>query len=119
MGKDSRKAGPIVMKTITIDATNKIAIHSGDIEIADGGVKFTTEAGFAEVTSTWPGTRFVELWNNLPGVTRITKFKDRKTAILRIWAAIEKMEPTSSLDTPGPSAKKPARKEAASGSKTD
>jgi hypothetical protein len=33
--------------------------------------------------------RLVAIWNALPGVTPISKFKDRKTAARRLWAAFE------------------------------
>jgi hypothetical protein len=78
------------MKTFTIDATNKIAVHSGDIEIASDGVKFTSETGFTDATVAWPASRLVDLWNNLPGAKPVAKFKDRNTAIRRIWAAVER-----------------------------
>ena len=106
------------MKTYTIDASNKVAVHSGDVEIADGTVKFTTEAGLADATSTWAASRLVELWNNLPGAKPVAKFKDRKTAIRRIWAAIAKLEPSRPAKPAEPSAKKGAVKKGA-GSKTD
>jgi hypothetical protein len=48
-------------------------------------------------------SRLVSLWNALLGVTPITKFKDRKTAVRRLWAAFQKIPPSS--------AKKSARSE--------
>ncbi len=107
------------MKTFAIDASNQVAVHSGDVGIAGDAAKFTTEAEFAEATSTWPGSRLIEVWNNLPGATRVAKFKDRKTAIRRIWTAIEKMEPTPSPKSGAAPQKKSAVKKAAAGSKTD
>jgi len=35
--------------------------------------------------------RLVAIWNALPGVTSISKFKDRKTAARRLWAAFERL----------------------------
>ena len=72
----------------------------------------------AEATGTWPASRLIELWNNLPGAKPVAKFKDRKTAIHRLWAAIEKMEPESPKSA-GVSTKKTIAKKAAAGSKTD
>ena len=43
----------------------------------------------------WPTARLVEIWNSLPGVTPVTKFKDRKTAAGRIWKAIQTLDSTS------------------------
>jgi DNA-binding MarR family transcriptional regulator len=48
-------------------------------------------------------SRLVSLWNALPGVTPITKFRDRKTAVRRLWAGLQQ--------TPLSSAKKSARPE--------
>ena len=39
-------------------------------------------------TTTWPGSRLVEVWNNLPQVNQVTRFTNRQTAIRRIWRAI-------------------------------
>jgi len=48
-------------------------------------------------------SRLVSLWNALPGVAPIRKFRDRKTAVRRLWAGIQQIPP--------PSAQKPARPE--------
>jgi hypothetical protein len=36
----------------------------------------------------WPAERLVAIWNSLPGVTPVKKFKDRTTAGTRIWKNI-------------------------------
>jgi hypothetical protein len=41
----------------------------------------------------WPASRLVEIWNSLPGVTRVKKFQSRKTAVSRIWTAIQGLQP--------------------------
>jgi hypothetical protein len=41
----------------------------------------------------------VEIWNSLPGVSPIERFKDGKTALLRIWKRIQ------GLGTPEPTKK--------------
>jgi len=41
----------------------------------------------------WPGSRLVEIWNNLPRVRQIAKFTDRQTGVQRIWKAIQRLEP--------------------------
>jgi hypothetical protein len=38
-----------------------------------------------------PAAKLVVLWNALPGVSRVAKFKDRETAAKRLWAAFEKL----------------------------
>ena len=44
-------------------------------------------------TSDVPPSRLVALWNALPGVAPVTKFKDRKTAARRLWAAFQQISP--------------------------
>jgi hypothetical protein len=40
-----------------------------------------------------PAARLVAIWNALPGITPITKFKDRKTAARRLWSAFQELSP--------------------------
>jgi hypothetical protein len=51
--------------------------------------RFRNEAGFAKLAADWPTTRLVEIWNSLPGVNPVAKFKDRATAVSRIWKVIQ------------------------------
>jgi hypothetical protein len=56
----------------------------------DGGhSSFASEQELQELASEWPMKRLVEIWNRLPGVERVTRFTDRKTAIARIWRALQ------------------------------
>jgi hypothetical protein len=34
-------------------------------------------------------SRFVEIWNGIPGQTPVKKFQDRKKAVARVWSAIQ------------------------------
>ena len=34
-------------------------------------------------------SRFVEIWNGIPGQTPVKKFQDRKKAVARLWSAIQ------------------------------
>ena len=70
--------------------------RDGHIETSDeqrrtetDGSSFASEAEFEKLASTWPMKRLVEIWNRLPGVEPVTRFTDRKTAIGRIWRAIQ------------------------------
>src|SRR5262249_22723268 len=36
--------------------------------------------------------RLVEVWNSIPGLTPVKKFKDRKAAVSRIWKAIQSLD---------------------------
>jgi hypothetical protein len=55
---------------------------------ADAG-SFASERELQELTSAWPMKRLVEIWNRLPGVEPVTRFTDRKTAMARIWRALQ------------------------------
>jgi hypothetical protein len=44
---------------------------------------------------TGPAARLVEIWNSLPGESPVKKFKDRATAINRIWKAIQNLGGTA------------------------
>src|SRR4051812_47272753 len=50
---------------------------------------FTTEKELNALAAAWLGSRLVEIWNRLPGVNPVTRFTDRKTAVRRIWKALQ------------------------------
>jgi len=80
------------MRHFTIEnETNNITVHTsaeaaGAIPNAE---RFNGEKGLAKVAADWPVSRLVEIWNSLPGVTPVSKFKDRSTAVSRIWKALQ------------------------------
>lgn len=41
----------------------------------------------------WPAARLVEIWNSLPRQRPVKRFKDRHTAVGRIWTAISNVPP--------------------------
>ena len=82
------------MKTFGINAENQTTIYIGAAMRPDETI-FSTEDQLALVAELFPTSRLIEIWNTLPGVTPVRRFKDRKTAISRIWAAV------SALDVPG------------------
>ena len=55
---------------------------------AEGG-SFASERELQELVSVWPMKRLVEIWNRLPGVEPVARFTDRKTAVRRIWRAVQ------------------------------
>jgi hypothetical protein len=82
------------MKTFTIEnETNNITAHptAQEAESVLGAERFATAAAFTGLAAHWPSARLIEIWNSLPGATAITKFKDRKTAVTRIWNAIQSL----------------------------
>jgi hypothetical protein len=61
---------------------------------------FASQKELAGLIVGWPAERLVAIWNSLPGVTPVKRFKDRTTAATRIWKNIrdlgETVKPNSS-----------------------
>ena len=87
------------MTTFTIDTDNNITAFAAAEQIPEGQDRFTTEKEFAKLSTDWPITRFVEVWNAFAGappfgeLKPVKKFTDRKTAVARIWKAIQALTP--------------------------
>ena len=80
------------MKSFNIDTENNITAFATAKEAeAAGGQAFRSEAELHKLASAWPVTRLVEIWNSIPGFPRVKKFTDRKTAVTRIWKAIQNL----------------------------
>ena len=87
------------MRTFIIDSENNITVFASEKQAkasdAAGAESFTTQEEMTKLAGTWPGGRLVEIWNSLTGVDPVKKFTDRKTAIARIWKAIQSLQPAS------------------------
>src|SRR5260370_29436202 len=59
---------------------------------ASNAERFGSQSELAELAGTWAPGRIVDIWNSLPGVSPVKKFTDRKTAIARIWKAIQSLD---------------------------
>ncbi len=96
--------------TFTIDNENNITAYGRGEQMpafddfaGDGLKQFTSEKELERVVlaSERPGERLIEIWNSLAGVAPfddlkpVRKFTDRKTAIARIWKAIQKLAPAT------------------------
>ena len=83
------------MTTFALDTDNNITAHDAAPAAQDNVVAFATEKELTKLSSDWPITRFVEVWNAFAGtppfgdLKPVKKFTDRKTAVSRIWKAIE------------------------------
>ena len=80
------------MTTFTINEQNEIMAFPSPEEAgaaASGGDLFTSKQEFSKLTAAWPAERFVEIWNSLAGVRPVSKFKNAKTAVSRIWDRIQ------------------------------
>ena len=88
------------MNTFTIDTRNAIARLDTHEHSNRGVDKFTSEKELAKLAARWPARRLVEIWNAIPGVRRVAKFRDRKTAVRRIWTKAQELR---SVRTKSPS----------------
>jgi hypothetical protein len=85
--------------TFTIETeTNNITAHADtqEAEAVTGSERFRSAAELAALATNWPAKRLTEIWNSLPGVTPVNRFKDQKTAVTRIWKAIQSLPQSSS-----------------------
>ena len=91
-----------------IDTENTITTFPAAAQIPEGQEHFGTEKELAAASAGWPADRLVQIWNSFAGVAGfgadlkpVKKFTDRKSAIARIWKAIQKLDgaPTETSTT--------------------
>jgi hypothetical protein len=101
------------MTTFTIDREDNITAHGATVAaLPQGTEQFTTEAELGKLAAGWEGARLIEIWNSLAGVKPVRKFTSRKTAVSRIWKAIQVLEASVAAHGPTAGTKKgrPAQK---------
>ena len=82
------------MSTFMIDSDDNITVFGSLAEVAEqkpGVQSFSSAEELARLAADWPASRLVEIWNSLPGARPVKKFTDRKTAVARIWKAIQSL----------------------------
>jgi hypothetical protein len=79
------------MTTYTIDTENSITAHASKQEAGEGE-SFSSQQELASLVASWPANRLIEVWNGIPGLTPVKKFTDRKSAVARIWKAIQSLD---------------------------
>jgi hypothetical protein len=79
------------MKTYTIDKENSITAFASKQEAGEGET-FSSQQELASLVAEWPADRLIEVWNGIPGLTPVKKFTDRKSAVGRIWKAIQSLD---------------------------
>ena len=79
------------MTTYTIDQENNVTATAAAKETNSqpGTERFSSNKELVRLAEKWPASRLVDIWNSLPGQTAVKKFTSRKTAVTRIWLAIE------------------------------
>jgi len=106
------------MTIFTIDSENNIAAHGSQSEITvKEAAQFTTEKELWQLAAAWAGSRLVDIWNRIPGLTPVKRFTSRRLAIARIWRAVQSLasgEPSGEVASRrGQAARKPTRKQQA------
>ena len=99
------------MSTFMIDSDDNITVFSSTAEVAEekpGVQSFSSAEELARLAADWPASRLVEIWNSLPGVRPVKKFTDRKTAVARIWKAIQSLTPDGSGRQAGSAPQRPS-----------
>ena len=76
------------MTTYTIDSDDHIATTIGTHK-PEGTDHFSSLDELAQLAEPWPAARLVRVWNSLSGATAVKRFTDRKTAVSRIWKALQ------------------------------
>src|SRR5216684_1183954 len=79
------------MTTYMIDAQNSITALGSQQADFEGEI-FASQQELADLAAKWPANRLVEVWNGIPGLTPVKKFTDRKSAVSRIWKAIQSLD---------------------------
>src|SRR5579884_1920893 len=105
------------MKLFAIDTDNNITAFPVAEQIPEGQEHFSSEKEFAKLAANWPAERLVEIWNSFAGVAPfdelkpVKKFTDRKTAVARIWKAIQRLDaaPAPQAADVAPKAKGPRK----------
>jgi hypothetical protein len=106
------------MTTFTIDNENNItAYRPGDVIPEGDAERFASEKELGEMAAQWPAARLVEVWNGIPGDKPVKKFTSRKTAVTRIWKAVQSLVSGPNSPDVAPktarSGKRPTRKDKA------
>jgi hypothetical protein len=87
------------MTTFAIDTDNTITAYFAGEAIPEGHARFSSEKELMKLAASWPSERLVEVWNSFAGVPPfgdlkpVKKFTDRKTAVARIWKAVQALTP--------------------------
>jgi hypothetical protein len=86
----TRKAGKekISMTTYTIASDDHIVTTTGTHK-PEGTDHFSSLDELSHMAEPWPAARLARIWNSLPGATAVKRFTDHKTAVSRIWKALQ------------------------------
>jgi hypothetical protein len=86
------------MRLFAIDNDHNITAFPAAEQIPEGQEHFASEKELAKLATGWPGDRLLQIWNSFAGVAPfdelkpVKKFTDRKSAVARIWKAIQRLD---------------------------
>jgi hypothetical protein len=89
------------MTTFAIDNDCTITAYLAGEAVPEDHARFSSEKELSKLAANWPAERLVEIWNGFAGVPPfgdlkpVKKFTDRKTAVARIWKAVQALTPTA------------------------
>ena len=89
-------------KVFSITPDNHVAVFPSAEQLPEEAAsgRFESEEELAQVVQNWAVSRLIEVWNGLPGVEAVRKFQDRKTAVRRIWQAVQNVTATAGQHAP-------------------
>ena len=97
-----RVQGDARMATFSINDENNISVWENAeqaAKVADSTATFQSQAELTGISTEWPLSRFVDIWNSIPGQVQVHKFSDRRKAVARIWRAIQPLAPQGEPST--------------------
>lgn len=86
------------MQLFGIDSDNNITALPATGQIPEGQEHFASEKELLKLAANWPADRLVQVWNSFAGVAPfddlkpVKKFTDRKTAVARMWKAVQRLD---------------------------
>jgi hypothetical protein len=86
------------MRLFAIDTDKNITAFPAAEQIPEGQEQFASEKELAKISANWPADRLAQVWNSFAGVAPfddlkpVKKFTDRKTAVARVWKAIQRLD---------------------------
>ena len=86
------------MQLFAISNDDNITAFPAAEQIPEGQEQFASEKELAKLAANWPADRLLQIWNGFAGVPpfhdlrAVRKFTDRKTAVARIWKAIQRLD---------------------------
>ena len=80
-------------KQYVIGSDNRVRVMQAAESVGENEVSFASEQELIRATATWPVRRLVEIWNQLPNQSEVTRFENRSIALQRLWKALSGSDP--------------------------